>query len=222
MTALEAELLPLDQETKDQEVDSILVQEMTVLETTVLEVDSTLVQETTDQDLATEALVQHQNPATTIVQALDPTLIMSTVITTDHHDRYDGPRYDGPDPYYHHDHFAPRPYGPRPVYHRYIDHRARIFYIDDTPYYSYGGVYYQYVPSYGYQEIEIPQEVVVSDLPYGARRVYVNEVGYYEADGMWFQPIDDGYMIVERPVASVRVSVPVPRPHISFHASFGF
>ena len=115
-----------------------------------------------------------------------------------------------------------RPYGPRPVYHRYIDHRARIFYIDDTPYYSYGGVYYQYVPSYGYQEIEIPQEVVVSDLPYGARRVYVNEVGYYEADGMWFQPIDDGYMIVERPVASVRVSVPVPRPHISFHASFGF
>ena len=76
------------------------------------------------------------------------------------------------------------------------------------------------MPSYGYQEIEIPQEVVVSDLPYGARRVYVNEVGYYEADGMWFQPIDDGYMIVERPVASVRVSVPVPRPHISFHASF--
>jgi hypothetical protein len=82
MTALEAELLPLAQETKGQEADSILVQEMTALETTALEVDSTLVQETTDQDSATEALVQHQNPATTIVQALDPTLIMSTVITT--------------------------------------------------------------------------------------------------------------------------------------------
>lgn len=79
MTALEAERLPLDQETKDQEVDSIQVQEMTVLETTVLEVDSTLAQETTDQDLATEALVQHQNPATAIVQAMDPT---HTVITT--------------------------------------------------------------------------------------------------------------------------------------------
>jgi hypothetical protein len=82
MTALEAELLPLDQETKDQEVDSTLAQEMTVLETTVLEADSTLVQETTDQDLATEAPVLHPNPATTIVQALDPTLIMSTAITT--------------------------------------------------------------------------------------------------------------------------------------------
>lgn len=116
--------------------------------------------------------------------------------------------------------FCPRHYGPKPVYHHHIDRRARVFYIDEVPYYTYGGVYYRYVPSYGYEEIYMPEDVVVTDLPYGASRVYVNEIGYYEADGMWFQPVDGGYLLVEKPVAHVTVAV--PRPTISFHASFGF
>ncbi len=66
----------------------------------------------------------------------------------------------------------------------------------------------------------MPQDVVVTELPYGAAVTYVNNIGYYEADGMWFQPVEGGYLLVERPVA--KVTVAVPRPTVSFHASFGF
>ena len=119
-----------------------------------------------------------------------------------------------------HHHFVPRHYGPRPVYHHHIDPRAHVFYIDNVAYYHWNGVYYNYVPSYGYQEIYMPENVIVAALPYGARVVNVNRINYYEANGMWFQPIDGGYHIVERPVANVTVAL--PRPTISFTASFGF
>lgn len=156
-----------------------------------------------------------------------------------HHAPAPQPHHHAPAPHAHHHapahhHHAPAPrhyaaparpfcarhYGPKPVYHHHIDSRARVFYIDEVPYYTYGGVYYQYVPSYGYQQIYMPENVIVTDLPYGASRVYVNSIGYYQADGMWFQPVDGGYLLVEKPVATVTVAV--PRPTVSFHASFGF
>ena len=124
----------------------------------------------------------------------------------------------GPGP----DHFVPVQRGPRPIYRPYIERGVRTFYVENNPYYFYNGIYYRYVPDYGYEEIMMPENVIVSDLPYGARRVYVNDIGYYEADGMWFQPIDGDYLIVERPRITTTVVVPVPRPHFSFHASFGF
>ena len=65
----------------------------------------------------------------------------------------------------------------------------------------------------------MPEGVIVADLPYGARHVYVNNLGYYEADGMWFQPVNAGYMIVSRPVAA---AVYLPLPTVTFSASFGF
>ncbi|MCQ2206692.1 MAG: hypothetical protein MJZ02_00535 [Paludibacteraceae bacterium] len=132
--------------------------------------------------------------------------------------------YAAPAPHHHHSgpRYAARPrhVGHAPVYHQHIDRRARVFYIDEVPYYSWGGVYYRYIPSYGYEEIYMPQDVVVTELPYGAAVTYVNNIGYYEADGMWFQPVEGGYLLVERPVA--KVTVAVPRPTVSFHASFGF
>ena len=137
-----------------------------------------------------------------------------------HHHPAPAPRHYV-EPHHHHAHvFAPRPIRTTPVYHHHIDQRARVFYIDEVPYYTWGGVYYRYVPSYGYEEIVMPEGVVVTDLPYGASRVYVNEVGYYQADDMWFQPVTGGYLLVQKPVAHVTVAV--PRPTISFHASFGF
>lgn len=149
-----------------------------------------------------------------------------------HHAPVPAPRHHAPaprhyaGPAHHHHHPGPRDvprprhYGHAPVYHQRIDRRARVFYIDEVPYYSWGGVYYRYIPSYGYEEILMPEGVIVTELPYGATCTYVNNIGYYEADGMWFQPIDGGYLLVERPVA--RVTVAVPRPTVSFHASFGF
>lgn len=135
--------------------------------------------------------------------------------------RAGGPRYGAPAPGPRHFAPAPRHHG-HPIYHPSLGARARVFYIDNTPYYTYGGTYYRYVNGYGYEEIIMPENVIVSDLPYGTREVVVNGITYYEADGMWLQPVDDGYLIVERPVVSAAVVVPVPRPHVSFHASFGF
>lgn len=125
--------------------------------------------------------------------------------------------------HHHHDRvFAPVRRYEHPRYHRHIDRRARVFYIDNTPYYSYGGTYYRYVNGYGYEEIYMPTDVIVEEVPYGARYTVVNNIGYYEADGMWLQPVDGGYLIVEKPVVSAAVVVPIPRPTFSFHASFGF
>lgn len=132
--------------------------------------------------------------------------------------RREAPRYQENEP--RPDHFAPRPMGPRPVYHRNIDRHARAFYIDNSPYYFADGAYYRYVPNYGYEEIAVPTDVVVYDLPYGAHGRYINQILYYEADGMWFQPIDNGYLIVDQP--SVQITVPIVRPSITFTATFGF
>ena len=138
--------------------------------------------------------------------------------TPRHHTPTPPPAHHAPAPQ-RYDHFAPRSYNARPVYHSRIDHRARVFYIDNSPYYTYAGTYYRYVPGYGYEQIYMPEGVIVSDLPYGARRVYVNRYLYYEADGMWFQPVVGGYMIVARPAAT---AVYVSKPSVTFSATFGF
>ena len=165
---------------------------------------------------------QHHAPAHPQHHAPGPQHHHHAAAPAPHHNHHAAPaprHYAAP--HHHHDHvFAPRPIRTTPVYHHHIDQRARVFYIDEVPYYTWGGVYYRYVPSYGYEEIVMPEGVVVTDLPYGASRVYVNEVGYYQADDMWFQPVTGGYLLVQKPVAHVTVAV--PRPTISFHASFGF
>lgn len=119
-------------------------------------------------------------------------------------------------------HFAPvvRHTGTKHVYHHKIDSRARVFYIDNSPYYTYNGIYYRYVPGYGYEEIFMPENIIVSDLPYGANRVYVNGYRYYEADGMWFQPVVGGFLIVAPPVRTSAVYV--AKPTYYYSATFGF
>ena len=55
-------------------------------------------------------------------------------------------------------------------------------------------------------------------LPYGARLSRVNGTTYYEAGGMWFLPVAEGYMMVERPIARAQITIPVPS--LRFYASF--
>lgn len=101
-----------------------------------------------------------------------------------------------------------------------IDSKSRTFYIDDVAYFCYNGVYYQHVKGKGYQEILMPENVVVQDLPYGARRTYVNGYSYYNADGMWFQPTKVGFLIVSQPRTSNAAYAPIPGK--VFQATFGY
>lgn len=101
-----------------------------------------------------------------------------------------------------------------------IDHRARTFYIDNIPYYCYNGTYYHHVSGKGFEEIKTPQNLIFEDLPYGARRVSINGYNYYNADGMWFQPIEKGFLLVEQPQTSKAEYNVVP--DTTYRASFGF
>lgn len=106
------------------------------------------------------------------------------------------------------------------VYQQRIDSKSRTFYIDGEAYFCYDGIYYRHVQGKGYEEILMPENVVVQDLPYGARRTYVNGYSYYNADGMWFQPISNGFLIVSRPRTSNAAYNPIPAK--TYKATFGY
>ncbi len=119
----------------------------------------------------------------------------------------------------HNPRFTPR-YG-RARYVRNISPRALRFNVDNAIVYFLGGVYYQYVNGYGYQEIVFPNNIISTDLPYGATENYINGYLYYEYDGQWFQPVEDGYlMLSQRP--SIVTATPEARPRIAFSATFSF
>ncbi len=116
--------------------------------------------------------------------------------------------------------FAPQVKKTGHVYRQTIDSRARTFYIDGIAYYCNDGVYYRHVQGKGYEEIQMPENVVVQDLPYGARRTYVNGYSYYNADGMWFQPITNGFLIVGQPRTANAAYNPTPAK--TYKATFGY
>ncbi|MCQ2192451.1 MAG: hypothetical protein MJZ23_06255 [Paludibacteraceae bacterium] len=106
------------------------------------------------------------------------------------------------------------------VYTPKIDQRALTFYIDEVPYFCYKGIYYQQVKGKGFEEIEMPESITVHDLPYGARRVFFNGYSYYDAEGMWFQPIEGGFLIVKKPQASAASYDTLPSK--TYQATFGY
>ncbi|MCR5246701.1 MAG: hypothetical protein K6E14_02790 [Paludibacteraceae bacterium] len=107
---------------------------------------------------------------------------------------------------------------PHPVYHHVRPVVAHTFLVGDYTYYYGNGVYYVYDPVYGYEEVAFPENVFFTTLPYGARLSRVNGTTYYEAGGMWFLPVAEGYMMVERPIARAQITIPVPS--LRFYASF--
>lgn len=90
----------------------------------------------------------------------------------------------------------------RPYYVRTINPRARVIYVGNTPYYSYSGVYYRYVPNYGYEEVVAPKEDILTAVPAGAKEVKVDDATYYVANNVWYMPVENGFMIVENPLNS--------------------
>lgn len=92
------------------------------------------------------------------------------------------------------------------------------FYVGDVTYYYAGGTYYVYDPVYGYEVVGCPTNVFLPYLPAGSRMVTYRGTLYYEYDGMWMLPVEGQYMIVERPVS--RVSISIPMPSFRFYARF--
>ena len=150
-----------------------------------------------------------------------------------HHGPAPAPHHHhGPAPApYHHHHHAPAPVAHHhaPAHHHRVIHRphpvyyqrpvvVHSFLVGDYTYYYGNGVYYVYDPVYGYEEVAFPENVFFTTLPYGARLSRVNGTTYYEAGGMWFLPVAEGYMMVERPIARAQITIPVPS--LRFYASF--
>jgi len=106
-----------------------------------------------------------------------------------------GPTYWRTRGYYHYNHgyygtyYAPRlgfsigflPYGYYP------------FYYDDLEYFYSGGLFYQY-DNNEYTVVEPPVGAEVTSLPSNAQSIMINGEQYYEANGVYYQPItkDDG------------------------------
>lgn len=124
--------------------------------------------------------------------------------------------------HHHHDVHRPHPahlhYHAHPVYHRALPARCLPFYVDDVTYYYGGGKYYVYDPVYGYEVVDCPTSVFLPHLPAGARMVTYRGTLYYEYDGMWLLPVEGRYMIVDRPVSRVDISIPLPS--FRFYARF--
>lgn len=120
----------------------------------------------------------------------------------------------------HHHHHAPAHlhYHAHPVYHRALPAAYLPFYVGDVTYYYAGGTYYVYDPVYGYEVVGCPTNVFLPYLPAGSRMVTYRGTLYYEYDGMWMLPVEGQYMIVERPVS--RVSISIPMPSFRFYARF--
>ncbi|HEY9001988.1 MAG TPA: DUF6515 family protein [Mucilaginibacter sp.] len=106
-----------------------------------------------------------------------------------------GPSYWRTRGYYHYNHgyygtyYAPRlgfsigflPYGYYP------------FYYDDAEFFYSGGLFYQY-DNNEYTVVEPPVGAEVTSLPSNAQSIMINGEQYYEANGVYYQPItkDDG------------------------------
>jgi hypothetical protein len=106
-----------------------------------------------------------------------------------------GPTYWRTRGYYHYNHgyygtyYAPRlgfsigflPYGYYP------------FYYDDLEYFYSGGLFYQY-DNNEYTVVEPPVGAEITSLPSNAQSIMINGEQYYEANGVYYQPItkDDG------------------------------
>lgn len=101
-----------------------------------------------------------------------------------------------------------------------LSNYVHTFYIEKDTFYCDGGIYYQHIANKGYKKITMPKYVTVQELPYGARKTYVNGYSYYEADGMWFQPIKDRFLIVEKPMSDTFSHDTLPRN--THQATFGF
>lgn len=63
------------------------------------------------------------------------------------------------------------------------------------------GRYYRWDPYWGYELVAYPYGWYFSTLPYHCFPVYVGNVTYYYGQGTWFAPKDNGYEIVETPIA---------------------
>lgn len=142
-----------------------------------------------------------------------------------HHDAHHAPAHHTvhrTPAHHHHDVHRHAPahlhYHSHPVYHRALPASYLPFYVDDVTYYYAGGRYYVYDPVYGYEVVGCPTNVFLPYLPAGSRMVTSGGTLYYEYDGMWMLPVEGRYMIVERPVS--RVSISIPLPSFRFYARF--
>lgn len=87
------------------------------------------------------------------------------------------------------------------TYHSHIGYHYHPFYYGSCRYYVHCGRYYRWDPYWGYEWVPYPYGWYFSTLPYRCFPVYVGNVTYYYGQGTWFAPKDNGYEIVETPIA---------------------
>lgn len=106
-----------------------------------------------------------------------------------------GPSYWRTNGYYHYHHgYYNTYYGPRLGFSiGFLPYGYYPFYYGDAEYFYSGGLFYQYDNS-EYTVVEPPVGAEVNSLPSNAQSIVINGEQYYEANGVYYQPItkDDG------------------------------
>lgn len=93
--------------------------------------------------------------------------------------------------------------------HRHYGYRGGYGYGGYGGYgYGYGGGYYgpgAYFPYYGPSVNVVLPPLIISSLPYGYRKVWVEGNPYYYADDVFYERVSSGYQVVPRPSNEVMI-----------------
>ncbi len=81
-----------------------------------------------------------------------------------------------------------------PAAHRF-DHHGNRFYVNC-------GNFYKWHATLGYELVARPLGMLFSMLPFACVKVYVNSTPYWYGDGVWFSKQNNGYVIINRPLAA--------------------
>ncbi len=81
-----------------------------------------------------------------------------------------------------------------PIAHRF-DHHGNRFYVNC-------GNFYKWHATLGYELVARPLGMFFSTLPFACVKVYVNSTPYWYGDGVWFSKQNNGFVIINRPLAA--------------------
>lgn len=107
----------------------------------------------------------------------------------------------------HHAHHAPAPRKPSPiVYHSGRPFRPTMhphachFDCHGVRYYVHNGHFYRSHPTFGYELIHRPTNLVLTALPFACVSFHLGGIDYWYGNGVWFQKRVGGYVVIDSPV----------------------
>lgn len=82
-----------------------------------------------------------------------------------------------------------------PHAHHFVDSHGVRFYVHN-------GHFYRHHPTFGFELVHRPVNMVLTALPFACVTVTLGGVDYWYGNGVWFAKRVGGYAVIERPVAA--------------------